>query len=79
MELEEIRKSLSENGNLDKDLIDELQNIFNNCPFIINIINRIKNIMIGGETIARVKEFITNFHKQMGETQKIVFDSVKVM
>lgn len=38
-----------------------------------------KNIMIGGETIARVKEFITNFHKQMGETQKIVFDSVKVM
>ena len=38
-----------------------------------------KNIMIGGETIPKVKEFITNFHKQMGETQKIVFDSVKVV
>ena len=38
-----------------------------------------KNILIGGETIPKVKEFITNFHKQMGETQKIVFDSVKVV
>lgn len=38
-----------------------------------------KNIMIGGETIHKVKEFITNFHKKMGETQKIVFDSVKVV